>query len=86
MLYLSTTIFPAKGYFSSGNKLYVCLIPFKLDAKNRARQTEVEKGKDDELTEFDIKKQEKEKHVEELKQKLAEVKNKEDEARGKIWR
>ena len=65
---------------------YTYVIPFKLDAKNRARQTEVEKGKDDELTEFDIKKQEKEKHVEELKQKLAEVKSKEDEARGKIWR
>merc|ERR1719211_212419 len=53
----------------------------KLDAKNRARQSEVDKGNEDELTEFDIKKQEKEKRVEELREKLSDLKIKEDETR-----
>ena len=54
----------------------------QLDAKNRARQSEVDKGNEDELTEFDIKKQEKEKRVEELRAQLSELKAKEDEKRG----
>ena len=54
----------------------------QLDAKNKARQSEVDKGNEDELTEFDIKKQEKEKRVEELRAQLSELKAKEDEKRG----
>ena len=54
----------------------------QLDAKNKARQSEVDKGNEDELTEFDVKKQEKEKRVEELRAQLSELKAKEDEKRG----
>ena len=54
----------------------------QLDAKNKARQSEVDKGNEDELTEFDIKKQEKEKRVEELRAQLSDLKAKEDEKRG----
>ena len=53
-----------------------------MEAKNKARQTEVDKGNEEELTEFEIKKQEKEKHVEELRAKLSDLKIKEDETRG----
>ena len=53
--------------------------------KNKARQSEVEKGNEEELTEFEIKKQEKEKHVEELRAKLSDLKIKEDETRGKLY-
>ena len=55
---------------------------FQLEAKNKARQAEVDKGNEDELSEFEIKKQEKEKHVEELRAKLSDLKAKEEEKRG----
>ena len=45
-----------------------------MEAKNKARQTEIDKGNEDQLSEFEIKKQEKEKHVEELREKLADLK------------
>ena len=53
-----------------------------MEAKNKARQAEVDKGNEDELSEFEIKKQEKEKHVEELRAKLSDLKAKEEEKRG----
>ena len=39
----------------------------KMEAKNKARQKQVEDGHESELTDFDIKKMEKQKHVEELR-------------------
>ena len=57
-----------------------------MEAKNKARQTEVDKGNEEELTEFEIKKMEKEKHVEELREKLSDLKIKEDETRGKFYK
>ena len=56
----------------------------KLEAKNKARQSQVDDGNEDELTEFEIKKQEKEKRVIELREKYSIVKEKEDEARQKF--
>ena len=56
----------------------------QLDAKNRARQSEVDKGNEDQLTEYDIKKQEKEKSVEELRGKLSDLKIKEEETKGNM--
>ena len=50
----------------------------KMEAKNKARQSQVEEGREDELTEFEIKKMEKQKHVEELREKLRELKSKEE--------
>merc|ERR1712223_875232 len=55
----------------------------RLEAKNKARQSEVEKGNEDELSEFEIKKQEKEKRVEELREKLSDLKAKEEEKKAK---
>ena len=55
----------------------------KMDAKNKARQAKVDEGNADELTEFDIKKREKEEKVAELRAKLAELKEKENETREK---
>merc|ERR1712140_142394 len=46
----------------------------KMDAKNKARQAKVDEGNADELTEFDIKKKEKEEKVVELRAKLAALK------------
>ena len=56
-----------------------------MEAKNKARQSEVEKGNEDELSEFEIKKQEKEKRVEELREKLSDLKAKEEEKKGELW-
>ena len=55
----------------------------KMDAKNKARQAKVDEGNADELTEFDIKKKEKEEKVVELRAKLAALKEKETETREK---
>ncbi len=55
----------------------------KMDAKNKARQGKVEEGREDELTEFDIKKKQKEEHVAELREKLATLKEKEEETKNK---
>merc|ERR1711860_310805 len=55
----------------------------KMDAKNKARQAKVDEGNSDELTEFDIKKKEKEEKVVELRAKLAALKEKETETREK---
>ena len=44
----------------------------------------MDKGNEDELTEFEIKKQEKQKNVEELRAKLSDLKIKEDETRGNM--
>ena len=45
---------------------------------------QIEEGKDEELTEYDIKKMEKEKRVEELREKAKELKEREDEVRSKV--
>jgi hypothetical protein len=55
----------------------------KMDAKNRARQAKVEEGNETELTEFDIKKKEKEEKVVELRAKLAALKETEEATRNK---
>jgi hypothetical protein len=54
--------------------------------KNKSRQSEVDKGNEEELSEFEIKKNEKQKHVEELREKLSDLKIKEDDTRGKFYR
>ena len=46
----------------------------KLEAKGKLAAARIEEGKDDELSEFDIQKQEKEKQVEELRARLAILK------------
>ena len=56
-----------------------------MEAKNKARQSEVDKGNEEELTEFEIKKMEKTKRVEELREKLSDLKIKEDETRGTFY-
>jgi hypothetical protein len=55
----------------------------KMDAKNKARQAQLEEGRTDELTEFDIKKKQKEEHVIELRAKLAALKDTEEVTRNK---
>lgn len=55
----------------------------RLEAKNKARQSKVEEGNEDELTEFDIKKKEKEEKVKELREKLAALKETEEYTRNK---
>ena len=54
-----------------------------MDAKNKARQAKVEEGNEPELTDFDIKKAEKEAKVAELREKLAQLKATEDLTREK---
>jgi len=56
----------------------------KMEAKNKARQGQVDAGNDAELTEFEIKKAEKEKHVVELREKFSALKEKEDQVREKF--
>lgn len=55
----------------------------KLEAKNKARQSKVEEGNESELTEYEIKKKEKEEKVKELRAKLATLKDTEDATRTK---
>ena len=54
----------------------------KLEAKNKARQSQVEEGKENELTEYEIKKAEKQKHVEELRERLRLLKEKEEQTKN----
>ena len=56
----------------------------KMDAKNKARQAKVEEGNEPELTDFDIKKAEKEAKVVELREKLAALKATENLTREKF--
>lgn len=51
--------------------------PFQLDAKNKARQAKIDSGEGTvELSEFEIKKLEKEKRVAELRERLEKLKAK----------
>ena len=56
----------------------------KMEAKNKARQAQVDDGNEAELTEFEVKKMEKEKKVEELREKAKDLKEREDEVRGRV--
>ena len=49
---------------------------FQLEAKNKANATKIEDGREEEISEYELKKQEKLKNVEELREKLRLLKEK----------
>lgn len=54
----------------------------KMEAKNKARQAKADEGNEEELTEFDIKKKEKEEKVAQLREKLKQLKETEEYTRN----
>lgn len=58
----------------------------QLEAKNRANAEKIAEGKEEEISEFELKKQEKLKHVEELREKLKGLKEKVIEMRESVAR